>query len=316
MKRHPLWAGALSAALFLTAGCGIANAHSSSHRTPSHTITLVDDLHHTVVLKKPATRIIALEPSNAEIVLDLGLKPHLIGVDNSTLQYIPAPWRQQIRGVKSIGPSYPGINVEEVVAAKPDLVIAGQGIKGVNEGPNELAKFHIPVLNLEPTTLSGMYHDILLVGRATGRETQARRVVARLQRQFNQIETAVKKVKSKPTVFYDLGGYTTGPNTFLNALIDEAGAKNVGATLFKNQWPLWTAEQVVHANPDVILIDKGTTTVAKEDAIAGFSATRAVRRGRVLVVPQPSYTEEPSPALVMGLKELFKLLHPHVKVGD
>lgn len=311
MKISLFGAATLSAALFLAAGCGNA---ASAQASPHH-LVLIDDAHHTVVLQKPATRIIALEPSNAEIVLGLGLKSRLIGVDTSALQYTPAPWSHQLHGVRSIGPSFPGINVEEVVAAKPDLVIAGEGIKGVTEGPNQLAKFHIPVLTLEPTSLAGVYHDIYLVGKATGRQPEARVLIARLKRQFHQIETAVKTVRSKPTVFYDLGGYTTGPHTFLNALINEAGAKNIGATLFKTQWPAWSAEQVVHANPDVILIDRGTSTVTKEEAIAGFSSTRAAKTHQVLVVPQPSYTEEPSPALVMGLEELVKLLHPGLKIA-
>ncbi len=43
-------------------------------------------------------------------------------------------------------------------------------------------------------------------------------------------------------------------------------------------------------------------------------ATTAVKSGRVLVVSQLSYGEKPSLALVMGLKELVRLLHPSLKV--
>lgn len=310
--KNPLGAALIVGAAALLAGCGTTATQAATHPNVSKTITITDDAHHTLVLKKPATRVIAIEPSNAEIVLDLGLKKHLVGTDNSTLTYIPSPWKQQIHGVKSIGPSYPSINVEEVVAAKPDLVITGEGVTGISA----LAKFHIPVLTLEPTSIAGMNHDILLVGKATGESAKAHAVVDHLNRQFQRIEAAVKTVKTRPTVFYDLGGYTTGPDTFLNALIDQAGATNAMASVYRTQWPSWTAEQVVRANPDVILIDKGATTVAKEDHVAGFSSTVAVKTGHVLVVPQPSYTEEPSPALVMGLRELVHLLHPSLKVGQ
>lgn len=306
-------AAAIVIAAGLLSGCGTAGpaAKSSAATGPIH---LTDDTHHTITLKKPATRIIALEPSNAEIALDLGLKPKMVGTDQSTFQYTPAPWKSQLAGIPNIGPSYPGINLEKVVAAKPDLVIASVGIKGINK----LAQFHIPVLILEPASINGMYHDIMLVGQATGRTQQADRLVTQMEHQIAAMEKQVKTVKTRPTVFYDLGGlYTTGPGTFLNSLIDLAGAKNVGVEMSSQQWPQVTAEQVVKANPDDILIDSSSgTTVSHEDATAGFDAIKAVKTGHVYEVPNPSYVDAPSPALVLGLKELINLLHPGLKAGN
>ncbi|MCY0880339.1 MAG: ABC transporter substrate-binding protein, partial [Firmicutes bacterium] len=102
----------------------------------------------------------------------------------------PPPWSHELRGLRNIGPSYPGINVEEVVAAKPDLVIATTGIDGLSA----LRTFHIPVLVLEPESIQGVYHDILLVGEATGRTAQAQRVIAHMKQQMTAIENAVRTV--------------------------------------------------------------------------------------------------------------------------
>ncbi len=300
-------AAALVASAALLAGCGASSgpvADAASHSP----IRLVDDTHHTVVLNSPATRIVTLEPSNVEIALDLGLKNHIAGIDTSTMAYTPSPWKAQLKGLKNIGPSYPGISVEKVVAAKPDLVITGPGVKGIAQ----LAKFHIPVLTLNPQSAAGVYHDILLVGKATGRTEKARALVLRIKKQLRAVASEVSALP-RPTVFTDLGGlYTVGPHTFLNSLIAMAGARNVGVEMSRQQWPKATAEQVVAANPSVILIDGGGTSVAQEEHIAGFSSTRAVETGHVYEVPQPSYIDTPSPAMVMGLKELVRLLHPHL----
>lgn len=299
----------LSVGTGLLAGCGTTATIASRPPAPIH---ITDDLHHSITLKKPATRIVTLEPSNAEIALDLGLKPEMVGTDQTTFQYTPAPWKQLLHGIPPIGPSYPGISVEKIVAAKPDLVIATTGIKGLSS----LAQFHIPVLVLEPASVQGIYHDIMLVGRATGRTAQARATVAHMKQQITEIEQAVSRVKTRPTVFYDLGGlYTAGPHTFLNSLIDMAGAMNVGAQLSTQQYPQVTAEQVVKANPDDILIDpESGTTVLQEEHLAGFSAIIAVKTGNVDLIPNSSYVNEPSPALVMGLEELAKMLHPHLRL--
>ncbi|MCY0879284.1 MAG: ABC transporter substrate-binding protein [Firmicutes bacterium] len=277
----------------------------------SQPIRLVDDIGQTVVLPRPATRIVTLEPSNAEIALDLGLKRDIVGTDTSTFEYTPPPWNRELRGLHSIGPSYPGINVEEVVAAKPDLVIASEGIDGLSA----LRTFHIPVLILEPESVAGVYHDILLVGEATGRTAAAERIVAQMKQQMAEIEAAVKRVKSRPTVFYDLGDlYTAGPHSFVNSLIDMAGAVNIGAFLSKQPYPQVTAEQVVKADPEDILIDPDATTIAREKRYAGFSAITAVKTGHIYALPNSSYVNEPSPALVMGLEELVRLLHPGLKL--
>ncbi len=296
----------------LLAGCGSSSA-STSHPAASTKIRLVDDVGHHITLKKPATRIVVLEPSNAEIALDLGLKSSIVGADQSIFQYTPAPWKSELQGLKNIGPSYPGINVEEVVAAKPDLVIAATGIKGISS----LSQYHIPVLTLNPTSVKGVYHDMRLVGEATGHVSQATSQIQKMKRQMGQIETVVKKTKTHPTVFYDLGGlYTAGPHSFVNSLIDMAGAVNIGASLSSQQYPQVTAEQVVKANPDDILIDPSAgTTISQEDHQAGFSAITAVKQGHVYDVPNSSYINEPSPALVMGLRELVQVLHPGLLSG-
>lgn len=297
----------LSLALGLLAGCGTTTSVSLNSASPIH---IIDDLHHTITLKKPATRIVTLEPSNAEIALDLGLKKDIVGTDQSTFEYTPAPWNHELHGIPNIGPSYPGISVERIVAAKPDLVIATTGINGLSA----LSRFHIPVLVLQPTTVQGIYHDILLVGRATGTTVRARATIAHMKQQIANIEHAVRRVKTRPTVFYDLGGlYTAGPHTFLNSLIDMAGARNVGAHMSTQPYPQVTAEQVVRANPTDILIDPGSgTTVMQEEHLAGFSSIIAVKTGRVALIPNSEYVNEPSPALVMGLKELVTLLHPQL----
>lgn len=311
-KRITLAALSVAASAVVLAGCGTTAQVTSA--PSNHRIKLVDDLHQTVILNKPATRIVALEPSNAEIVLDLGLKREVVGMDDSIFQYTPAPWHAELKGIPNIGPSYPGISVEKVVAAKPDLVVASTGIKGLSD----LKQFHIPVLILNPASIVGVYHDIKLVGEATGRTRQAQSVVRQMRAQMDAIEQKVKTTHQRPKVFYDLGDlYTAGPHSFINSLINLAGAVNVGASMSTQAYPLVTAEQVVKADPNDILIDSSAgTTVSQEDQRAGFSAILAVKTGHVYVMPNSSYIDEPSPALVMGLKELVHIIHPHLKIGE
>ncbi|MGC8487359.1 MAG: ABC transporter substrate-binding protein [Clostridia bacterium] len=272
-----------------------------------HPIRLYDDLHHLVVLKRPARRLVVLEPSNFEIVDALGLRQDIVGVDTSVPGYTPPPWGKAARGLPSVGPSYPGISVERIVARRPALVLATTGIAGLKG----LSTLRIPVLVLNPQSVNGVYRDIKLVGEATGTEARATTLIRRMKQEVAALTREVARTSRRPLVFYDLGGlYTTGRHTFLDSLIQMAGARNVGAELSTAQWPQVTDEQVVRANPSVILVDPDATTVAKERQIPGFLDTRAGRTGHIVAVPQSSYINEPSLGLVAGLRELIKILHP------
>lgn len=292
----------------LAAGCGNATAAA-----PSGPIRIVDDLGQTITLSHPADRLVVLEPSNFEIVDALGLRKDIVGIDSSIPTYTPAPWRAATRGLPSIGPSYPGITVERIVAARPQVVLATTGISGLKG----LTALHIPVVVLNPQNIQGVYHDIALVGAITGHRAAAAALVAHMRAQVQHWTAVARRAPTRPTVFYDLGGlFTAGPHNFVNSLIQLAGGVNIGARLSSQAFPQVTAEQVVAANPDIILIDPDATTVAKERQIPGFLDTRAGKSGHIEAVFNSAYINEPSPGLVLGLKELIELLHPGlIKTG-
>jgi iron complex transport system substrate-binding protein len=272
----------------------------------------VDDVGATITLPKVATRIVTIAPSNTEIALELGLKSEIVGTDATTFEYAPAPWSHELKGLHDIGPSYPGVSVEQIIATKPDLVIAIPGVKGLSS----LARFHIPVLILYPETVQGIYHDIQLVGQATGRSHQATEVVNHLRSQMSQLQSLVKtESHHSPTVFYDLGElYTAGPDSYINILLTMAGSKNVTDTFSHSAYPQVTPEQVVKANPQMIIYDPSGASVPVVDALPGFSHITAVKDHDVVSLPQHSYVNEPSPAVAMGLYELIHLIHPHLRI--
>ncbi|AUW95049.1 hypothetical protein BXT84_14705 [Sulfobacillus thermotolerans] len=295
----------------LIAGCGTTPSAAAPNHV-SHSIRIVDDTGRTVTLPKPATRIVTIDPSNTEIALDLGLKSDIVGTDSSTFQYAPAPWASELKGLHDIGSSYPGVSVEQIVATKPDLVLAMPGIKGLSA----LSRFHIPVLILSPESIAGVYHDIEIVGQATGRVHQASAIVAHLKSQLTTLEDLVKKnTHHTPRVFLDLGQlYTAGPNSYLNSLLTMAGSQNVAASFSHTAYPQVTPEQVVKADPQIIIFDPADGSTQVIDQLPGFSQLAAVKNHKVLAIPQDSYVDEPSPAVAMGLVELIQLIHPHLAI--
>lgn len=300
------WLAGFVAASVLAAAAGCGAAGSAA---PSGPIHVVDDAGQHLTFSAPVHRLVVIAPSNFEIVNALGLRRDIVGVDSSVPQYTPAPWTKAAHGLPSIGNALPAPSAEAVAARRPQLVITDEPLSDLKT----LTRRHIPVMVLNPTSIQGVYHDIALVGTVTGTSTRASALVAHLKRQLASLEAKLGHIRRHPTVFYDLGDlYTTGPGTFLTSFITLAGGKNALAPYLKAPWPQVTAEQVVRANPDYIVVDSGAgMTAAQESKLAGFSATRAVKNHHVVVAPNSSYLDQPSIGLVRGVQELAHILHPH-----
>lgn len=290
----------------LLAGCG------ASKKSPA--ITLRDDTGHVIHLSGAAERIIPLGPSNTEILLALGLKKDIVGVDQESLQYLPPPYAGHLGGIPVVGNSLTGLNVEKIAGLKPNLILAVPGTADLKE----LEALKIPVAILLPNSLSGVYHDIALVGQATGNAAGAQKEIARMRGQVLAVQRAVAKISSRPTVFVELGAspyYTAGPGSFIDALVRTAGGVNVVDRITKAAWPALSSEAVIAANPDVIVLDDTPyASAASVSARPGWNTVTAVRRHDVIANINPDYLSQPSPAILIGLQMLAKDLHPGLHI--
>ncbi len=293
----------------LLAGCGIGSAQSA-HPLYHHALSIVDDAGRRVILPRPANRIVTIAPSNTEIALDLGLKKNIVGTDAMSFEYTPSPWSHELKGLHNIGPSFPAVSIERIIATKPNLVLAIPGVKGLSQ----LQHFHIPVIILSPQSIPGVYHDIQIVGEATGRTHQAEQVISHLKSQLDTLRHLVQKgAHHRPTVFLDLGQlYTAGPDSYLNNLITLAGGQNIATQFTHKAYPQLTSEQIIKANPEDIVYDPEDVTQHIIQTLPGFQHIQAVRDHHIIAMTQPSYIDQPSPALAMGLAELIHLIHPHL----
>ena len=299
-----LWVVVLLA-LALT-GCGVPFL--------SHPVVITDDQGHTVHLPHAALRVISLAPSATEIMLALGAKAHLVGVDQDSLQYLPQPYAAQVRGITSVGNPF-NLSAESLLALKPDLILTAPN----SEASSVLAKVGAPVLVLDPKNLPGIYQDINLVGQAVGASRAAGGLVTQMEQQVAAVRARVAQAKTHPRVFYEIDKtlYTAGPGSFVDQMITLAGATNVADQMAASQWPQVSSEQVIAANPNVIILadtDEGVTA-ASVAARPGWGIIAAVQQGRIVTTLDPSYLDQPGPAIVTGLAQLAAALHPHTFGG-
>ena len=289
----------LAAALLLTA-CAPAAAK-----------TRMDGLNRPVELQGIPKRIVSLAPSNTEILFAIGAGKQVVGRDS--FSNFPA----QAASVQDIGGSTGNYDTEAIVALKPDLVLAGE--INTPELVNSLQKLGLTVYYLpNPTTLEGMFANLETVGQLTGHSSEAGVLVKSLTARVAAVDARIKTATTSPAVYYELDAtdptkpYTAGPGTFVDLLLTRAGGNNIGKSQ-KSQWAQISLEQLVVANPSIIILGDaayGTTPDALKQRV-GWGSLAAVKNGQIYPIDD-NLISRPGPRLVDGLEALAKLLHPEV----
>jgi iron complex transport system substrate-binding protein len=290
----------------LLAGCAQKQNNSAAG---AGKITLIDDMKRTVELDSPAQKVISLAPSNTEILYAVGAGKQVIGRDD--ISDYPA----DVKSIQSVGGSMSKYNLEEIAKLKPDLVLAAE--INTPELIKSVEDLGIKVYYLgNPKDINGLYANLITVGKLTGHETDANKLVDSFK---TRVETATKVAGAdsiKPKVYYELDGtdpskpWTPGKGTFVDLLITMAGGTNVSASA-GDGWIQISQEALLVANPDIILLGDAAYGVTPESVMQrnGWQDMTAIKNKQVFVFDD-NLTSRPGPRLIDGLETLVKIIHP------
>lgn len=330
MRRHRRLLPLLALALALVAaGCGSTAAPPASAPTaapptaaaPQPTAapepgpaarTITDAAGRSVTVAGEPQGIVTLAPSATEILFALDLGDRLLAVDDFS-DYPP-----EAKALPKIGGMNGTYNFEQIVALKPDLVLAS-GITA----PEAIAKLEelnltVVVVGTADTTFESVQNDIELIGEITGRADQAEALTAAMRQKIEALRLIVAKAESRPRVYWELDStdpskpYTVGPGNFVHELIVEAGGTNIFADA-SSPFPQVSAEQIVAANPEVIVLASAAygTTIESVARRPGWQAIVAVEQGRIEPIDD-NLVSRPGPRIVDGLEAAARIIHPEL----
>jgi iron complex transport system substrate-binding protein len=159
-----------------------------------------------------------------------------------------------------------------------------------------------------------MLDNILIVGKLTGRDTEAETLVAKLKSRVKAVEDLVKPGGTPVKVFYELDGsdpskpWTSGKGSFVDQLVTMAGGVNVAGSAGEG-WMQLSQEALILADPDVILLGDAAYGIAPGSIAqrAGWSQISAVVNNRIYTFDD-NLVSRPGPRLVDGLEAIVKLI--------
>ncbi len=279
---------------------------ASSGEPAGSALTVRDGLGREVRLPAPPRRIVSIFASNTELLAALGLAPRIVGIEDFT-HYPPG-----IRDGRAIVGGRLGFSAEAIARLRPDLVVLTPSRGAAQTLVRPLALVGIPTLVLVHRDLAQIFANLALLGRAAGEQDAAQRTVAALQARLAAVR---RRVAGQPPtrVFVEIGANDRGAlqtvraGTYPADAVGLAGGTNVFAGLAGITQV--SAEAVLHADPDVILVARDGFDPASLARRPGWTGLRALRRGRVHAVPR-ALLLIPGPRVVAGVELMAGLLHP------
>lgn len=209
-------------------------------------VSVIDATGQTVTLKAPAQRIVTLAPSIVEIVYAAGAGDKIVG----TVEYSDYP--PEATKIPHIG-GYSRIDIEAVVASKPDLVVGWQS----GNSPTAIDKIRqlgIPVYLTQPTRIPDIAKDIERIGTLTGTAPVAHKAAQSFMKRYAQLEKTYAK-RSTVSLFYQISPnplITIGGQQTITDAIRVCGGENIFAAL-QPMAPRVNVEAVVSANPEAMV---------------------------------------------------------------
>ncbi len=249
-------------------------------------------------------RIVSLNPTTTEILFSLGAGDRLVG---------RSEWDQWPSAAQRVAAVGPGLrpNVEAVLSRRPDLVVLYASADN-RAAASQMRAAGVATIALKVDRVSDFHGAVRLLGNVTGLGTAASAIVDSVDVVLRRVRAATSR-DGRPTVFWhvwDAPIITIGQGSYLNELVEIAGAKNVYSDL-RVPSPQVSLEDIARRNPEFILAGPVGARVLASDP--RWQVVPAVAQRRILVV-DTALVGRPSVNLGAAAVSLARLLHPRLRL--
>lgn len=243
------------------------------------TVTLLLARGVTAEAPKPR-RVASLNLTADEVLLEILPRGRLVAVT----RFADEPGTSNIVGrVPPEVARFPRADLEQLVALAPDLVVVSEFT--VADVLRQIEKSGIRWHRMEGLdSLAGFRASILSLGRVVGEEKAARALAAQYDARLAALARLLEGAK-RPRVLYWANPYTAGAHSAIGAIIEGAGAENVGRTLGVEGIAPLGGERAFLADPEVVLVADSFENVDSLRQHPLLGKLRAVREGQVVEMP-------------------------------
>ena len=258
--------------------------------------------------KAPSPRIVTFSPALTQIVFDMGLGDHVVGVTAECI--LPAGQHRPTVG-DALKPEE-----ESLLAVEPDLLLTQVQPSFFASLRQLNPKIRIEHMKIE--SLADVREAMRLIGRLAGEAQVGERAAADFDAKAESIRRRAAG-KDRPRVLFVMGyeaPYLAGRGTFLGDMILLAGGVDAGDPGREHKrWRAAALEEITAARPEVIVcqVRPGEEAAAREYWL-GRTDLPAAATKRVFVVTDQRWSIPSTYCLVLA-EQLAAMIHPGLS-GD
>ena len=315
--------------IFVLIGCGnnqnagnnmasVENTEKLENQTIGDTVTevsFVDDLGRTVCVKNPQ-RVISLISSFADIWYLAGGIEQLVATTNATWTYFDLPFREDI---VNLGSSKE-LNIEQLIACEPDLILASCGTDRNVELETVFEEMGMNVAYFSVNSFEDYLRVLKTCTEITGCEENYETYGLAVK---EQVEAALARVDtSEPRVLYVRATGSSckvknSEGSVLGEMLANMGCVNI-ADREESLLEQLSMEVILQEDPDYIFVvmqsaDPSDAEKVLESTLLSnpaWSTLTAVKEGRYYVMEQNLYNLKPNARWGEAYEKLADILYP------
>ena len=195
-----------------------------------------------------APRVVTLSPANTELAFAAGITP--VGV-SSYSNYPPAA-----KNIEEVS-TWQGMNLERIVALKPDLVVAWRGGNAERQ-VNQLTALGIKVIWVDAVTIEQVADALRQLAAWSPKPEQAKQAAQTMLDDYALLKSRYAN-KPKKRVFLQFGAnplFTSGKGSIQHEVLEVCGGENIFAGS-RVPWTQVSREQVLARAPQAIVATGG-----------------------------------------------------------
>ncbi len=272
-------------------------------------ITIEDMTGRSITLAEPATRVVALTPSDCEILFAIGAGDTLVG--RGEFCDYPAEVLE-VPAVQSGNET----NIEQIIALQPQLLVMNT-MAQTEEQVAQLEAAGIQVVVNDAKNIAGVYQSIELLGALMGKTDSAAQVVEGMKGTVAEVSAAVAELEpAEKSIYFEVspleyGLWTAGQGTFMHEAAELLELVNTFEDV--TGWGEVSEEQVLERDPDFIVtvamyFGEGLTPLEEIKARPGWENVSAIRNDALLNLANNELSR-PGPRLADGVKMLYDFVY-------
>lgn len=279
--------------------------------------TIRDSAGREIRVNEPFSRIVSLYSAHTENLYTLGAADQVVGVSriDAAMDGDIGRWAKQKKTLSARN------SPERFLAASPDLVIVRPMLDhGYPRLMNQLGRFGVQVISLQPGDIDEMKTYWRILGRLTGREPAAEAMVERFEAGVSKAKAISGAIPERKTVYFEAihrRFKTFSPGSMPLFALDCAGGINIAHDARPSRGTNiadFGMERIIARGEeiDVYLSQTGhmnRATIEEIRSVPGFTTIRAVRKGEIYRVDE-GIVARPTIRLLEGIARIGAILYP------